>query len=125
MKKFFTLLLLTLSLSASANLVGESDNELISAEHVALSEISRPIFLQPTCIWNMANGQCNLTNCSGQDVVCHFYIQARSARGSMYNNYQYRILYRGMTATEYVYANNPAFDPIVYMNATAQCNTIR
>jgi hypothetical protein len=125
MKKILALLLLTLSLSASAaSLVGEFDTDIIPADQVELSDKTVSVFLYPNCYWNPASGQCTLTNYSGQDVVCHFTVRARSLRGYQFNGYQYRVLYRGMSAWAYVYANNPSVDPIVHMTATAQCNTL-
>jgi hypothetical protein len=125
MKKILAMIFLTASLSVSAQLVGETDAESLEKNSIQLSNDVRPVFLYPRCYWNYSSGECVLQNYSGEDVVCHFNVKARSSRGHQFSNYQYRVLYRGMGAYTRVYANNPQVDPLVHMSATAQCSTLR
>jgi hypothetical protein len=125
MKKILAMIFLTFSLSVSAQLVGETDAESLEKNSIQLSNDGWPVFLHPRCYWNNSNGECVLQNYSAEDVVCHFHVKARSSKGYQYNNYQYRILYRGMAAYTRVYANNPQVDPLFHMSATAQCVSLR
>jgi hypothetical protein len=125
MKKILAMIFLTASLSVSAQLVGETDAESLEKNSIQLSNDVRPVFLYPRCYWNGATGECTLQNYSPEDVVCHFEVRASTSRGFQYSNYQYRVLYRGMSAYTRVYANNPHYDPISFMTASAQCNTLR
>lgn len=124
MKKILALVLLTVSLSATAHITGESDGPSISPADVRLSPIPRPITLFPRCTWTGATGECVLQNYTWEDVACNFQVNASTRMGYRYSNTQYRALYRGMSAWIRVYANNPQVDPIVNMYAVAYCRTM-
>ena len=91
---------------------------------ISLSAVARPVFLVPTCNWGPAYGECRLWNTSRMVVGCELITQGQTRMGSYINLPRYDVLYQGMTMWTSVNANNPYIDPIVFMSATAICNTM-
>lgn len=82
------------------------------------------VFVFPRCSYSASNGECTIHNNSGKDITCTIRATARTRKGSFLNTYDYRVLYQGMFAWVRVYANNPTVDPIISLQAHANCNTL-
>ena len=102
MKTLLASLLLTLSLSASAEAV----------------------FLFPNCNYSPTQGQCTVINTSGKQVTCNVQTTGQTKRGAYLSNFNYLYLSPGMMGWTYLYNNNPVNDEITSINATAFCNTV-
>jgi hypothetical protein len=96
---------------------------LVLALTLSFSASAEPVFLYPFCNYGPASGECTLNNTSGKNVTCNIQAQGQTRNGSMLSGFQYVMLYPGMFAWVRVNAYNPVNDPIVYLSATAFCNT--
>lgn len=88
---------------------------------ISVSATAKSVFLMPTCsTWN---GECQITNSSGEDISCNIRVNARTKAGKSLNNSEYKTLYKGMYGWVRVINNNNR-DPITSINGNASCNTL-
>jgi hypothetical protein len=89
----------------------------------SFSAVASPVFLWPNCSFAMSNGQCTLVNNTGKDINCNIQITGRTQQYRSINAFEYRFLYSGMMAWVNV-TNYYPNDPIVFLQGTANCNTV-
>jgi hypothetical protein len=89
----------------------------------SFSAIASPVYLFPNCSFSMSSGQCTLVNNTGKDINCNIQITGRTQQYKPVNAFEYRFLYSGMMAWITVNSFYPN-DPIVFLQGTANCNTV-
>ena len=77
--------------------------------------------LNPRCIFNARYGECSIYNETSRRMICQFDSEAITAHGFPIITKNRVYLYQGMYAWSYAVAFNPTFDPIISMNAIADC----
>lgn len=85
---------------------------------------AEPVFIYPTCYASPYNSECTINNNSGKDISCSIQITGQTKKGGYVSAYEYRVLYQYMSAWIRVNSNDPMNDPIVYLQAYANCNTL-
>jgi hypothetical protein len=96
----------------------------ISFLALSFSAYAAPVFLYPNCNYGPSYGECTLNNTSQETVSCNIQARGQTRKGAILSAYQYTVLYPNMLSWTRVSANDPVNDPIVYLNATAFCNTL-
>lgn len=74
------------------------------------------------CHFNSNNGECSVVNETPNTINCHLNIYGRTRMGYTYSGFEQVVLYPGQEAWAYVYAKNPAVDPLVEVKGSANCN---
>jgi len=95
---------------------------LLACLTFSFNAYSAPVFLYPTC--SAFSGECTLNNTSGKDISCSIQINGQTKKGSYISTSEYRVLYQYMSAWIRVNSFDPINDPIVYLQAYANCNTL-
>ena len=95
---------------------------LLASLMFSFNSYSAPVFLYPTC--SAYSGECTLNNTSGKDISCSIQITGQTKKGGYISTSEYRVLYQYMSAWIRVNTFDPINDPIVYLQAYANCNTL-
>lgn len=78
--------------------------------------------LNSQCNFSPSYGECSVTNNTQSVISCRLKIFGKTSMGYTYTGFEFATLYPGQFANIYVYANNPAIDPIVLVTGSATCN---
>jgi hypothetical protein len=73
------------------------------------------------CNFNQAYGECRVVNNTPTPLRCRLTIYGRTYSGATFTGFEHAFLYPGQYAYAYVYANNPAIDPLSNVYGTATC----
>lgn len=77
--------------------------------------------IQAQCRFNQASGECAVYNQWAQPIFCSLQARGQVASGVWANAWENVTVYPGSYAYVYVNANNPSFDPLVYVTGSANC----
>ena len=94
----------------------------IIASTLLLASINASAFqIQAQCRFNRAEGECSVFNQWPQPMYCSLQAKGQVASGVWANVWENVTVYPGSYAYVYVNANNPSFDPLVYVTGFASC----
>lgn len=99
--------------------------KIIALSLMCFSFASQAFFMNTQCYFDRARGECTAFNHTPRTITCQLTIQGRTASGAFFNGFEFVTLYPGQYAWAYVYAQNPMYDPLVFVNGTAQCQYYR
>lgn len=80
------------------------------------------MFVQAQCDFNAAQGQCTVYNQWSTPILCELAAQGQVSSGAWINESGYAMIYPGSYGYVYVYAMNPAIDPLIYVAGSANCS---
>jgi hypothetical protein len=98
--------------------------KILLGSMIALSFQANAFMMNAECNYNSAHGECSVINNTPNPIRCSLHIDGRTASGATGFANEVAVLYPNQYAYAYINANNPALDPLVYVNGYANCKSL-
>ncbi len=86
-----------------------------------LSFSSNAYFFNMNCQFNQAFGKCSVYNSTYTTLRCQLNVYGQTVSGFQGIATEHVLVYPGSFAYATIYANNPSFDPLAFVQGNAYC----
>ncbi len=82
---------------------------------------SNAYFFNMSCQFNQAFGTCSVYNTTFATLRCQLNVYGQTSSGFQGIATEHVLVYPGTYAYASIYANNPSYDPLIFVNGNAYC----